>query len=230
MRSDPTLNQTPPQLWAAVVSGQTWKTYTLRPFGTLEAEYTRGPLIIWARKTGEGEALPGVGAPTPSPLETRALEVNTRAHFERAWRGLPKVKARRTWRTSKHYRWAVIRLEFISWYGFFELYTFSDARREVWGGVSTLNASPFECSNWSFASDQREIDRLAFNHYLTDCVYGQGHSKTIKFSQIVIALLLWVLKRDLSRRYIRRHPPVPAPRPLYARPRPPTAPLAPPVI
>lgn len=93
------------------MSGQTWKTYTLRPSGTLEAEYTRGPLIVWATKPSDGEALPDVGTPTPSPLEARALEVNTRAHFEafvRAVQGYRRtrraVRKTRAWVTRQFAR------------------------------------------------------------------------------------------------------------------------------
>lgn len=63
------------------MSGETWAEYTVGAAGLIEAQTVRGPLIVWATKTGEGESLPHLHAPTLSPLEVQAARVNTRAHL-----------------------------------------------------------------------------------------------------------------------------------------------------
>lgn len=81
MTSSPSLNSYTPHRWARVVSGETWAEYGLGPSGQVEAKTLRGPLIVWATKPGEGEDLPRLEAPTPSPLEVQAARVNRKAHF-----------------------------------------------------------------------------------------------------------------------------------------------------
>lgn len=91
-----------PHKWAAVVSGVFWKRWALSPSGSLEGQTVRGPLIVWAsQKNGEEEA-PQVGTPSPSPLELRVLEVNTRAHFEKFRRAAHgKVRASVRWKSRR---------------------------------------------------------------------------------------------------------------------------------
>lgn len=101
MTPAPTLNHYAPGTWARVVSAVTWAGYTLGADGTFTAKLTRGPLIVWATKSGEGASLEASG-PAVSALEARAWAVNTAAHFERfrkAAHGFRKVRRvmRKTW-------------------------------------------------------------------------------------------------------------------------------------
>lgn len=55
MTNPPTLNTGKPYQWACVVSGVTWAEYKLSSAGKFTAETVRGPLIVWATSSGEGE-------------------------------------------------------------------------------------------------------------------------------------------------------------------------------
>ncbi|ACO46246.1 hypothetical protein DEDE109153_01035 [Deinococcus deserti] len=81
MTPAPSLNTLTPSKWARVVSGVTWAEYAVNWTGKVEAKRTRGPLIVWATKTGEGEDLPCMEVPSPSPLEVEAARLNMRPHF-----------------------------------------------------------------------------------------------------------------------------------------------------
>lgn len=111
MPADLTLNTFTPHRWARVVSGDTWAEYTVDAAGLIEAQTVRGPLIVWATKTGEGESLPPLHAPTPSPLEVQAARVNLHGHFlafVRAAHG--KVRHSVRWKTGRRrLRFAVFR-------------------------------------------------------------------------------------------------------------------------
>lgn len=115
MPADLALNTYTPHRWARVVSGETWAEYALGESGLIEAQTMRGPLIVWATKTGGGTrpyldyvmsfvaSLPDV--PTASMLELQAARVNTRAHFlafVRAAHG--KVRASVRWKTGARVR------------------------------------------------------------------------------------------------------------------------------
>lgn len=102
MTVSPQLNTHTPNRWAQVVSGETWAEYGVGPAGMIEAKIVRGPLIMWATKTGDGESLPRLHAPTPSPLEVQAARVNVCGHFlafVRAAHG--KVRHSVRWKTGR---------------------------------------------------------------------------------------------------------------------------------
>lgn len=78
----------------------TWAAHTLTPGGMFGAKVVRGPLIVWAKGGGEGEDLPHLGLPQPSPLEVAAARLNMAPHlraFVRAAHG--KVRHSVRWRT-----------------------------------------------------------------------------------------------------------------------------------
>ncbi|WP_034408657.1 hypothetical protein [Deinococcus murrayi] len=90
MAPAPSLNAYAPGTWARVASPVTWAAHTLTPGGMFGAKVVRGPLIVWAKGGGEGEDLPHLGLPQPSPLEVAAARLNMAPHFlafQRATRG-----------------------------------------------------------------------------------------------------------------------------------------------
>ena len=92
------LNTAAAHAWAAVVSGTAWKVHTLAPAGVLTAEYTRGPLILWATRPGEVVQADG---PAVSPLEDRIDRLNTAQVFERfKWAARGKVRPSVRWKSS----------------------------------------------------------------------------------------------------------------------------------
>ena len=76
------LNDVLAYAWAAAVSGTVWKTHSLKSSGLLTAEYKRGPLILWASRPGEGEAVQFSDL-VVSALEDRVDRLNTAQVFER---------------------------------------------------------------------------------------------------------------------------------------------------
>jgi len=94
-----------------VVSGTAWKRHALNDDGLLTAEYTRGPVIVWASTGLEGYSkfiseVVAKAARTPGPrLEDRIEELNTAQVFERfqqAARG--KVRPSVRWKTGRRPR------------------------------------------------------------------------------------------------------------------------------
>ena len=98
------LNTATAHTWAAVVSGTAWKRHTLAPTGELTAEYTRGPLIVWATRPGEEEALQADG-PAVSALEDRIDRLNTAQVFEQfKWAARGRVRPSVRWKTGSRPR------------------------------------------------------------------------------------------------------------------------------
>lgn len=88
--------------WAAVVSGTAWKRHTLGSGGVLTAEYTRGPLILWATRPGEGVQADGAAV---SALEDRIGRLNTSQVFGRfKWAVRGKVRHSVRWKTGRRPR------------------------------------------------------------------------------------------------------------------------------
>lgn len=83
MTGSPGLNTMNAPKWAAVVSGTVWKRWGVSPSGLLEAEYVRGPLIVWAKPGSGEEEGPQIEAPKPDALALRVLEVNTARQWEK---------------------------------------------------------------------------------------------------------------------------------------------------
>ncbi|MGY2895458.1 hypothetical protein [Deinococcus sp. UYEF24] len=100
------LNTAHAHTWAAVVSGTAWKRHTLEDGGTLTAEYARGPLILWAKRPGEGGSpAPQVEAPALSALEEYINHLNTAQVFERfKWAARGKVRHSVRWKTGRRPR------------------------------------------------------------------------------------------------------------------------------
>ena len=90
------LNDVLAYAWAAV-SGTVWKGHALAPGSVLTAEYARGPLILWAKTPGEGEA---VAPALPSDLEDRIDRLNTAQVFKRfMWAAQGKVRHSVRWKS-----------------------------------------------------------------------------------------------------------------------------------
>lgn len=103
MKPAHTLNTWKVHTWAQVAQAVTWDDYALNSDGQVTVKATRGPVIVWGKRTGEGEDVPRFDTPTPSPLEVAAARVNIQAHalaFARAAHG--KVRHSVRWRM----RWA----------------------------------------------------------------------------------------------------------------------------
>ena len=110
------LNRYNLQKWVTVASAATWKRWEVNPFGTLEAEALRGPLIIWAKMT-PGEVGDGLRleAPKPSPLDLRVSALNTAAHFERFSRAAcGQVRPSIKWRTPRRLQTRLVAAHFLA--------------------------------------------------------------------------------------------------------------------
>ena len=104
MQTASRLNTIHAHTWAAVVSSTVWKTHSLENSGLLKAEYKRGPLILWASRPGEGEAVRFSG-PVVSALEDRLDRLNTAQVFERfKWAARGRVRPSVRWKTSRKKR------------------------------------------------------------------------------------------------------------------------------
>lgn len=295
MKPAPTLNAVQLGRWLRVVDRHVWKAHTINPFGTLEAETMRGPLIVWATRPGEGEDLPELGPPRQTPLEVRAQAVNLRAHFlafQRAAQG--KVRHSVRWKTGRNMRrkmFTSCRLDYIYHYAGLSFTEqkleldkiYNHALRYRWveedelskgfrkgkdrvvyhlsydygllhldpervlgiiEGVvdkarrGELNIILPSYSRYNMPGTRPER-KLSLLEILRFCFYDltafQKVIQTLKANSLPLTLALRALEAAAYRVHLsRRVRPVSrrtrAPRPLYARPRPPTAPLAPPVI
>lgn len=216
MPADLALNTYTPYRWARVVSGETWAEYTVGAAGLIEAQTVRGPLIVWATKTGEGESLPHLHAPTLSPLEVQAARVNTRAHlhgFVRAARLPSRVGGVRwkTWAKARKMR-AVRALE--------------DVRH------AAQHAARYAAL---YAALDEDAGRRALHNFLRLISESYEEAATIDpllYLSLTVQVIEAAARRALwaARRVRPTFPPrTRLPRPLYARPCPPAAPLAPPV-
>ncbi|GGN27288.1 hypothetical protein GCM10010842_00120 [Deinococcus daejeonensis] len=280
MKPAHTLNTWKARTWAQVAQAVTWDDYALNSDGQVTVKATRGPVIVWGRRSGEGEDMPRLEAPTPSPLEVAAARVNIQAHalaFARAAHGKVRPSVRWKTRLKQSERRA------------FELRVYAVPGEEYDGAprLIMLGWSPrgFKHHKTSkthkltrrrghgeklvafFPSDAEEnsatgFDREGYNNFIITVadiiVYGHkvenfryilnvlgrlGHNESLSkiinrikeskpnFSSVNIIRLL---KAAAYRAHVlRRVRPVSrrarVPRPLYARPRPPTCPLAPPV-
>ncbi|PIG98027.1 hypothetical protein [Deinococcus sp. UR1] len=102
MNPDYLPNTFPAPKWARVVQAVTWAEYGLNEEGRITEKSVRGPVIVWGRTSGEGEDLPRLEAPTPSPLELETARLNMRPHFlafVRAAHG--KVRHSVRWKTRR---------------------------------------------------------------------------------------------------------------------------------
>lgn len=93
------LNTFQPPQWARVVSPVMWEEYGLNTAGGVMTKTTRGPVIVWATKPGEGEDLALTG-PAVSALEVRAAHINMSLHFLAfVWAAYGKVRPSVRWKT-----------------------------------------------------------------------------------------------------------------------------------
>lgn len=233
----PALNTHSPQKWAAVVSGTVWKRWGLSPSGTLEAETVRGPLIVWASpKPGEKEDAPALEAPKPTPLDLRVWAVNTAAHFEKfrkAARGHVAPSGR--WRLSLVYR--LMGCSRVDW----EL---SEAERRLWftrrfkrGRASILKTHMREATRYHSKARVYGYPLQSHPHIFwkkikrRNFLEGIRRRELYKSAEAFFMRAVLVSEDDAARRKrwkLWRSETRP-PRIIHTRPRPPSAPLAPPV-
>ena len=243
MTAHTTPNTFKPYQWACVVSAVVWAEYKLSGAGTLTAKTLRGPLIVWATDTGEGEDLPTVQPPTLSALEARAAKVNTRAAFERFCRAAGgKRRLKKAIKKTRHFLSAA------------QINTvFCDIRLASFFAWIKDRTKSVEEQGYELLFSR--IDDFIKLGYIPDCfiqVFIEKLSETILFFRSgevnkllfhavmsrrkgTFCLALKHLEAAAYRAHLaRRVKPVQrrtrAPRPLYARPRPPTAPTAPPLL
>ncbi len=286
-----TLNAARLGQWLTVVNRQGWKTHTLHLFSGEVEETVCAPLIVWAAKPGEGEALPRVRAPEPSPLVAQLAVMNKRAHFlafVRAAHG--KVRHSVRWKTGARVRrlWKLQALDRARC-------VLSRLRRQEracrgqnltrralrtpskhWNGEHVYAIECLEerfehlTSTWASQENSNDVDRsllefldaelsAVYMGYTGPQMWASGPERdrylpyllayaraigdkwglvevvaAMRYRPYSLAGLLKHLERAAYRAHLtRRVRPVSrrtrAPRPLYVRPRPPTAPLAPPV-
>lgn len=279
IRMNPDARQTilPAPEWAWVVQPVIWAEYGLNEEGRITEKSVRGPVIVWGRKSGEGEDLPRLEAPTPSPLELETARLNMRPHlqaFERA--AHRKVRHSVRWKTQSKSRifaaGAVLRHckrdgEYVPTRYLkkrFELIKssvkpvlsdetkigmkvmgFAALLREGWDEITISGTKIFKaikyglkylmdfgiCLNGDFfrPSLARIIKWIGGNKSLWTSVKRQ----LSQHRQLAALMRLRLRATDYRTHVLRHVRPVSRrarlPRPLYARPRPPSCPLAPPV-
>lgn len=206
-----------------MVSGEAWAEYGLGPSGQVEAKTLRGPLIVWATKPGEGEDLPRLEAPTPSPLEVEAARLNMRPHFLAFVR---RAQGEMFHKFSNYFY--VIRYVSVKDYA---LWKVDRAARFMALKQGVFGACSFEVLDWIEEIGHLGLNRSSRLRYLYE---GLEPVRRIKKLWYGYCLALRLLERAAYRAHVARRVRPPArrariPRPIYARPRPPTAPLAPPV-
>ena len=226
-----------------MVSGETWAEYGLGPSGQVEAKTLRGPLIVWATKPGEGEDLPRLEAPTPSPLEVEAARLNMRPHFLAFVRAARCRVGSKFWRYGRRHRYAVKE---------HTMCILRQARRiiDAPGRCSRMRRRGYaKRSNYNAIwRNIRKNERLTLTarigsrfsfQFLIICMFANPNNGTLnavnaRRAMFGAAITLRAIQRAAYRAHVARRVRPPArrsriPRPIYARPRPPTAPLAPPV-
>lgn len=225
-----------PQKWAAVVSGTVWKRWALSPSGALEAQTVRGPVIVWAKPVHGEEEGPKLEAPKPTPLDLRVWAVNTAAHFEKFRRG----KVKRFWKmnTFTSNLLALGRVRFVLAPGGDKVikqeegklkrkarsmalpFAACSKQKEVTGREITRFGEKIKRQKW-FKSALRLLEYAAL-------FMGRATGVFAYFITYLLSSLAWAALE--LRRRVR---PAPrrdrVPRPVHTRPRPPSAPLAPPV-
>lgn len=239
--------------WAAVVSSTAWKRHTLAPNSALTAEYARSPLILWATRPSETEA---VALALPSVLEDQIDRLNTAQVFERfKWAARGRQTITRGARAGK--RVGMLAL----WRGLSPKVRIRTLRRalspaKIYSDVERMAVLKAEFAGfWDQESPDENLPIFTFyihgekHTYTPTCIHSmlrfsvRGHTKfLITFGSKNLSnpkgnfkLFLKHLEREAYRAHLTRRV-KPAPRrhrirrPLYARPRPPSAPLAPPVI
>lgn len=214
------------------MSGETWAEYAVGLSGLVEAKITRGPLILWATKIGERESLPVIGVPTPSPLEVQTAQVNMQAYKAMQqddafiWKSRKEVPPGRF--ASRHSR-AAYRLRA--------------------AGLSTCHAASFELlASIEKATGCRFVATATeeFVNLIPTLARVYGVLGRVRDQRVLLRKFHQLLKLNYARRvrfliaadyraHVTRRVRPPArcvrlPRPLYAQPRPPAAPLAPPVV
>lgn len=231
MTASPYPNAYTPYRWAQVVSGETWAEYAVGPAGMVEAKTVRGPLILWATKTDQDESFPVAGAPTPSPLEVQAAQVNMRAYqaMQRGdafiWKVRKEVQPGRF--PSRHSR-AAYRLRAaglsICHADSFEL--LASVEKITGCGVAAtvtkddVNLIPILARVYGVLGRLRDQSALLRKFHQ---ILKLSYARRIRF---LIAAAYRAHATQRMRPPARR---ARVPRPLYAQPRPPAAPLAPPV-
>lgn len=88
----------------------TWAEYGLNEEGWITEKSVRGPVIVWGRNSGEGEDLPRLEAPTPSPLELETIRLNTRSRILAFVQG--GVRAIGKWKTFEKLTWLTAARQF----------------------------------------------------------------------------------------------------------------------
>lgn len=212
-----------------MVSGVSFFEYVPNFVGKVEAKRTRGPVVVWDRRTGEGEDLPAVGAHTPSPLEVEAARLNMRPHFlafVRAARG--RVGASTRWRTSKRLQRAR--------YSYGNIATFArtygawtkQLARLIWGNLvghpkPIVSPGNRQRKKFQLAAYYMSSGRAAPSISHEGATWEQG--------RILVCAEPLLEAKEVNRAAIifTRCQRARTPRPLYAMPRPPTCPCAPPV-
>lgn len=231
MTPHPSLNAFTPGTWARVVSGVVWADYALNE-GQVTAKTARGPLALLSL-TGEGEDLPRLHAPTPDALEV----FNTAVHFQKFREG----RKPRPWKNGilPNNLLALGRVR----------YELADGEERVIAGIKSdleravrkylyrLSSVPVKQSP-SGRTIKRFRRKFQKAKWFRKALLLQEYALLfVGFSCGVIALLLssildalsWVatVTRNRVRPPERR---TRIPRPIHARPRPPTCPAAPPAL
>ncbi|MCD0169820.1 hypothetical protein [Deinococcus sp. 23YEL01] len=282
MTPDSLPNTFPAPKWARVVQAVTWAEYGLNEEGRITEKSVRGPVIVWGRTSGEGEDLPRLEAPTPSPLELETARLNMRPHIQAFVQG--GVRSIGKWKSFEKLTWLVAARQFkrllgqgtkavgkIGQISLHELRSLSGKCRKASNLIRLLNIykDPFSFGDSELFEALRALSQFGNlpKNIQAQCFAGlkrfeyrkalwksSGYPEECR-DWAYIQIFMWEPTRQLikrSRRRIheaqvvldavraafrahlaRRVRPVSrrsrVPRPLYARPRPPSCPLAPPV-
>ena len=221
------LNTAHAHTWAAVVSGTAWKRHILEDGGTLTAEYARGPLIFWATKLSQQTGIPDsfYSANAWNGIIGHLRTTNPKFNKDNQ-----RVTRRLEYITASQLAYITVIVE--SSNIFFKSSISNSHKAEFLRRIAEL-LERFAEKLIRYADVQDEIRKKNPKLYVRYQLWYQLQS--IATRGLISYKTRLALIRTLYRAHLTRRV-KPAPRqhrirrPLYARPRPPSAPLAPPVI
>lgn len=255
----PFLNTPTAHNWAAVVSGTVWEGHAFGPGATLESKWARGPLIVWATKTAPRLAAFGYMAPAkvqgdaPAPAASffaglncwrRILQVITSPRRRKKTRRLMRLVHTSQKAQEARDCFAMIRFPHLSGVAAPPAPLASDPVEEVMVLVRDLLAMTGDPKQRTEVLEHLEqypgrVAPLLGMLQVLKVSKTRGNlidlcRQALTRGAAVAAFLLRRLEAEAFRAHITRRvkparPSARIPRPIHARPRPPTAPTAPPV-
>jgi len=230
MTPGPHLNTATAHTWAAVVSGTAWKWHTLSPDGVLTAECSCGPLILWAKN------------PVEVPVEIRKVRLGAYGSFNGFVDTVHCISSSEF--ENKNSLLINALGKKIGLYIYYcaafseamDVFRKSFLTSEMQEGYSDSFINLLSHFLVLFQESEEIIQKFRSKHPKLYARYIYWNKiiniKNLKFRYYGarLRIIRSRYRAHVAQRMKRVWRPTPIRRPLYARPRPPSAPLAPPVI